>query len=163
MERGLILPRHSGNKGVEELIIHRTCVASGDFSDLRSHFSLRLCLWQNSRERFSQCPAHANSVARIARPAGITRNAGPGRTIKATPNNSTVPPITAMATRLIRDEFFFCISWKCARAIGRKRTRDSPGDWLFYFAKSVIRSAHVRQLKSCWRTGNLLEFRPQPC
>src|SRR6185369_12336799 len=45
--------------------------------------------------------AHANSMARIASPAGITMKAGPGRIIIATPTSSTVNPATAMATRLI--------------------------------------------------------------
>src|SRR2546423_3348685 len=40
--------------------------------------------------------AQANSVAKIARPMGITMKAGPGRTISATPIKRTVPPIIAM-------------------------------------------------------------------
>src|ERR1051325_1920542 len=42
--------------------------------------------------------AQANSVARIARPIGITMKAGPGKTIKATPIKSTVPPTIAMTS-----------------------------------------------------------------
>src|SRR5437763_5258567 len=40
--------------------------------------------------------AQANSVARIARPIGMTINAGPGKTIKATPISRTVPPMSAI-------------------------------------------------------------------
>src|SRR4051794_30065409 len=39
--------------------------------------------------------AQANSVARIASPIGMTMNAGPGKTINATPIKRTVPPIIA--------------------------------------------------------------------
>ncbi len=51
----------------------------------------------------SQRPAHANSVARIANPAGITIKAGPGRTISTMPKSKTVPPITAMVLGAARD------------------------------------------------------------
>lgn len=38
--------------------------------------------------------AHANSVARIARPIGMTTKAGPGSTMRAIPNSTTEPPMT---------------------------------------------------------------------
>src|SRR5512139_396684 len=52
-----------------------------------------------SRTRRSRRRAQTNSVARIARPAGITTNAGPGRTIIATPIATTVPPTTSTIER----------------------------------------------------------------
>jgi len=42
--------------------------------------------------------AQRNSVARIARPKGMTRMAGPGRTMSATPNARTLKPIMATTT-----------------------------------------------------------------
>src|SRR5205085_2894388 len=48
------------------------------------------------RARTTARRAQANSVARIARPIGITIKAGPGRTISAMPMRRTVPPMTAM-------------------------------------------------------------------
>jgi alkylation response protein AidB-like acyl-CoA dehydrogenase len=48
---------------------------------------------------FSQMRAHANSMPRMARPAGITTKAGPGSTIMATPTSSTDPPTMQMTTR----------------------------------------------------------------
>ena len=45
--------------------------------------------------------AHANSIARMASPSGITMNAGPGSTISAMPMASTVPPTTITTTRLM--------------------------------------------------------------
>ena len=49
----------------------------------------------------SQRLAQANSTARIASPAGIKMNAGPGNTIKAIPKTSTVPPTTVTTMRLM--------------------------------------------------------------
>jgi hypothetical protein len=54
-----------------------------------------------ARAERSQRLAQANSNARIASPAGITTNAGPGKTINAIPRASTVPPTTATRTRLM--------------------------------------------------------------
>jgi len=48
----------------------------------------------------SQRRAHANSIPRIASPAGITTKAGPGSTIMKTPISTTVPPMSAIAQRL---------------------------------------------------------------
>ena len=45
--------------------------------------------------------AQANSIARMASPAGITIKAGPGSTKNATPIASTVPPTTRIVMRLI--------------------------------------------------------------
>jgi hypothetical protein len=44
--------------------------------------------------------AQINSVARMAKPIGMTTMAGPGRTISATPIATTVPPMTT--TRILR-------------------------------------------------------------
>ena len=44
--------------------------------------------------------AQANSIARMANPAGITMNAGPGNTIIAIPRISTVPPSATIIMRL---------------------------------------------------------------
>ena len=52
-----------------------------------------------SRSVFSQRRAKANSIERIASPAGITMKAGPGSTIMATPTITTVVPITPIAMR----------------------------------------------------------------
>src|SRR5205823_2402747 len=49
-----------------------------------------------ARARATARCAQANSVARIARPIGMTMKAGPGRTINATPIKRTVPPMSAM-------------------------------------------------------------------
>lgn len=40
----------------------------------------------------NQRRAQANSMAKIARPVGMTSVAGPGSTIIATPTSKTVPP-----------------------------------------------------------------------
>jgi len=40
----------------------------------------------------------------------MTMNAGLGRTINATPNKTTVPPMTAMTIRFIWDEGIFAFS-----------------------------------------------------
>jgi len=48
----------------------------------------------------SQRRAHANSSPRIASPAGITTNAGPGVTIMMMPMRTTVPPTRAITHRL---------------------------------------------------------------
>src|SRR2546425_184352 len=53
-----------------------------------------LLLALSSRRR-----AQANSVARMARPAGMTTKAGPGSTISARPTSSTITPITATPMR----------------------------------------------------------------
>ena len=46
--------------------------------------------------------AQANSIARIASPAGMTMKAGPGSTTNAMPKASTVPPTTVTTMRLMR-------------------------------------------------------------
>jgi len=46
----------------------------------------------------SRVLAQANSVARIARPAGMRISAGPGSRIIAIPTSKTVAPITAMTS-----------------------------------------------------------------
>jgi len=51
------------------------------------------------RTFLSQRRAHAYSVARIANPMGMTMNAGPGNTRRATPISRTVTPITETITR----------------------------------------------------------------
>ena len=56
-----------------------------------------------SRARFNSERAQENSIARIARPAGITKKEGPGRKIKIIPMSSMVPPI-------IKTNIFF--SWR---------------------------------------------------
>ena len=56
--------------------------------------------WIHPRAVRSQRLAHANSMARIPKPAGMTRKAGPGNTSNATPNVSTVVPATAIKIRL---------------------------------------------------------------
>lgn len=56
---------------------------------------------RSARALHSQRLAHANSIARMAKPAGIKRKAGPGSTIKARPASSTVPPMRATTKRLI--------------------------------------------------------------
>ena len=56
---------------------------------------LAACLY-----RRSQYLAQANSVAKMARPNGITMIAGPGNTIKAKPIKSTVMPTMKTATCL---------------------------------------------------------------
>ena len=53
------------------------------------------CAFLNQRR------AHAYSVARMARPTGITTNAGPGNTNSATPISRTVAPTTETITRLM--------------------------------------------------------------
>lgn len=53
-----------------------------------------------ARAERNQRRAQANSIARIASPAGITMNAGPGSKIMAIPMASTVPPTTKIITRL---------------------------------------------------------------
>ncbi len=50
--------------------------------------------------RSSQRLAQVNSIARMASPAGMTINAGPGKTSNANPTSNTPPPTTAMAIRL---------------------------------------------------------------
>src|SRR6266487_6599385 len=52
------------------------------------------------RTFLSQRRAHAYSLARIARPIGITMNAGPGKTKRATLISRTVAPTTETITRL---------------------------------------------------------------
>src|SRR2546425_8351732 len=52
-----------------------------------------------ARTRSRRRRAQTNSVARIARPSGMTISAGPGRRIIAPPTRSTVPPITPIAIR----------------------------------------------------------------
>ena len=53
------------------------------------------------RAFLNQRRAHAYSVARMARPTGITTNAGPGNTNSATPISRTVAPTTETITRLM--------------------------------------------------------------
>jgi hypothetical protein len=55
-------------------------------------FTLEALLFTLSSSLFAQ----TYSVARIARPIGITTSAGPGNTIIARPVSSTVKPITAI-------------------------------------------------------------------
>src|SRR5437667_89592 len=55
-----------------------------------------------ARTRSRRRRAQTNSVARMARPTGMTISAGPGRMIIAPPTRSTVPPITAIAIRRAR-------------------------------------------------------------
>ncbi len=62
-------------------------------------FSFSAPFSADSRIIRSQRRAQANSVARMARPIGITTIAGPGRTIRAMPIRSTVPPTTETTTR----------------------------------------------------------------
>ena len=54
-----------------------------------------------SRIFLSQRRAKANSIERMASPAGITMKAGPGSTSMATPTSTTVPPITPTAMRRV--------------------------------------------------------------
>ncbi len=67
--------------------------AQGNADSLSTPFSAA------SRTIASQRRAQANSVARIASPNGITTNAGPGKTVSAIPNRSTVIPTIATTTR----------------------------------------------------------------
>jgi hypothetical protein len=53
-----------------------------------------------SRMSCNQWRAHANSVASMAKPAGITTTAGPGERIIMMPINSTVIPMINIAMRL---------------------------------------------------------------
>jgi hypothetical protein len=53
--------------------------------------------------------AQANSIAKIAKPAGITRKAGPGNAISAMPRASTVPPTTPIRMRLMCLRVVMCI------------------------------------------------------
>src|SRR5439155_23979045 len=53
-----------------------------------------------ARAERSQRLAQANSIASTASPSGITLNAGPGSTRRATPIASTVPPTTVTTIRL---------------------------------------------------------------
>ena len=48
---------------------------------------------------FSQMRAQANSMPRMARPAGMTMKAGPGNTMRQMPTTRTVPPTMPMAIR----------------------------------------------------------------
>lgn len=57
---------------------------------------------KTARAERSQRLAQANSTARMANPAGIIMNAGPGSTTIATPRASTVPPAIMIMMRLKR-------------------------------------------------------------
>ena len=85
-----------------------------------------LRLGRMARADLSQRLAHANSAAKMASPSGITTNAGPGRTIKAMPNASTVPPTTATKMRLKRIIVVLLTIW--VRLLGFDFIRLSPND-----------------------------------
>ena len=63
------------------------------------NFSFLAPLSAESRRIRSQWRAQANSVAKMAKPIGMTTTAGPGRTSSAIPTRSTVIPITDTTTR----------------------------------------------------------------
>ena len=71
-----------------------------DLLDLRFN---RSGVWRAivSRAFFSRDLAQTNSVARMASPIGMTRTAGPGKAIIATPISSTVKPAIATKAFLI--------------------------------------------------------------
>lgn len=75
----------------ENLPNQRTC--GGDFA---------LMGITNSLAFRSQRLAQRNSVASMERPTGMTINAGPGKTISATPISVMVPPMMAMLIRLAK-------------------------------------------------------------
>ncbi len=61
--------------------------------------NLRIFHFVVTRMRLSNRRAHTNSIARIARPSGITTKAGPGKKIIASPIETTVPPSSPMTIR----------------------------------------------------------------
>jgi len=77
----------------------------------------------HSRALRSQRLAHANSIARMANPAGIMRKAGPGNTTNAMPTAKTVPPSVATMMRLI---FFIIVN--SGNGVG-SAVMSQPGDF----------------------------------
>ena len=68
-------------------------------SRLARRTMLSVALLKCSRARWRSRRAQANSVARMPRPAGMTRIAGPGSTTMAIPTNTTVDPTTRTTSR----------------------------------------------------------------
>ena len=86
---------------ISEFVLLRAVAAAFDcgqaaLDDYIRRYALRDVRRNLARHRF----AHRNSVASMERPMGMTINAGPGKTISATPISVTVPPITATTMRL---------------------------------------------------------------
>jgi hypothetical protein len=84
----------------------------------------------NARARLSRRRAQTNSTDSTASPAGMIRQAGPGRTIITTPASSTVPPITAMTSRRMgRNAARTSGSWsrrRMAQLKGGRRRAEAP-------------------------------------
>jgi len=110
------------------------------------------------RAFLNQRRAHAYSVARMARPTGITTNAGPGNTNSATPISRTVAPTTETITRLM----ILTLSRFEVRKSRLIQCKGVPGCFIWrvrchhIVRRSQIGSAFGRKARFPWFVGTAL-------
>ena len=97
------------------------------------------------RTFLSQRRAHAYSVARIASPIGMTMNAGPGKTSRATPISRTVAPTTDTITRLTT------LIFSRFQTLGRRFVHDGESIDCLFGERSLIliTSSHTAGADRC--------------